>query len=73
MSEACGASPGGRCEVNMGLIHLAAGDLVGAYRYFLPSAQAGDAEAIGHLITICDRAGDADRADSWRERLSISQ
>lgn len=71
-SDACGTAAGDQCGVNMGMIHLAAGDLVGAYRYFQPSAEAGDAEAIGHLITICERAGDDMRADAWRERLPTS-
>jgi hypothetical protein len=50
----------------MGLIHLQAGDLVSAYRYFLPSAEAGDPEAVARLVEICERAGDTERADRWR-------
>jgi hypothetical protein len=55
----------------MGLIHLQAGDLVSAYRYFLPMAEKGDAEAIERLIEICDRAGDTARADSWRSASTV--
>ncbi len=58
------------CSVNMGLIHLQAGDLTSAYRFFLPLAQAGDREAIGHLIDICERAGDEERAQTWRAELT---
>lgn len=66
----CGTGTGAdACAVNMGLIHLQAGDLVGAYRYFLPMAEAGDATAIGHLVEICQRAGDTQRADSWAQRM----
>lgn len=57
------------CSVNMGLIHLQAGDLTSAYRFFLPLAQAGDRDAIGHLIDICERAGDMERAQTWRAEL----
>ena len=57
----------------MGLIHLQAGDLVGAYRYFLPHAERGDEQAIGHLIEICVRAGDDHRARTWEERLAQVQ
>lgn len=65
-----GASSGADvCSVNMGLIHLKAGDLVSAYRFFLPMAEAGDAEAIGHLVDICERAGDSQRAASWAQRM----
>lgn len=56
------------CATNMGTIHLQAGDLVGAYRYFLPLAEAGDAEAVAQLVAICEQAGDADRAQQWRAR-----
>ncbi|MEZ5184446.1 MAG: hypothetical protein R2720_01745 [Candidatus Nanopelagicales bacterium] len=56
------------CATNMGLIHLQAGDLVGAYRYFLPMAEQGDAAAIDHLVDICQRAGDAARAEHWASR-----
>jgi len=50
------------------LIHLHAGDLVGAYRYFEPLAEQGDADAVEHLIDICQRAGDVERASMWRGR-----
>lgn len=53
----------------MGQIHLQAGDLVGAYRYFQPLGDAGDAEAIAMLIEISERAGDLPRAESWRAKL----
>jgi hypothetical protein len=56
------------CATNMGLIHLHAGDLVGAYRYFEPLAEQGDADAVEHLIDICQRAGDVERASMWRGR-----
>jgi hypothetical protein len=56
------------CATHMGLIHLQAGDLVSAYRFFLPMAEQGDADAIDRLIEICERAGDAPRAESWRTR-----
>lgn len=52
----------------MGLIHLQAGDLVGAYRYFEPLAEQDDATAIEHLIDICQRAGDHERARRWIDR-----
>lgn len=66
----CGTASGAdACAVNMGLIHLQAGDLVGAYRYFLPMAEAGDTAAIGHLVDICERAGDTQRAASWAQRM----
>jgi hypothetical protein len=56
------------CATNMGIIHLRAGDLVGAYRYFLPLAESGDASAIDSLIDICRRAGDTTRAEQWLAR-----
>lgn len=52
----------------MGLIHLQAGDLVSAYRYFLPMAEQGDAAAIERIIEICERAGDTERAEQWMAR-----
>lgn len=58
------------CAANMGLIHLQAGDLVGAYRFFLPEAERVDEQAIAHLIDISVRAGDHQRADAWRQRLA---
>ena len=67
MSTTCG--PTGTpdtCAVNMGMIHLQAGDLVSAYRFFLPMAEKGDPEAIGRLVEICERAGDTARAETWR-------
>jgi len=57
----------------MGLIHLQAGDLVGAYRFFLPDAERGDEQAIAHLIDVCVRAGDNQRADTWKQRLAQTQ
>lgn len=75
MTDPISCTPGGTpstCAVNMGVIHLQAGDLVSAYRFFQPMAEQGDAEAIGYLIEICERAGDSARADSWRERLPVS-
>lgn len=65
MTEDCAADA---CATNMGLIHLRAGDLVSAYRYFVPLAEQGDAAAIDHLINICRRAGDIDRAERWALR-----
>ena len=56
------------CATNMGIIHLRAGDLVGAYRYFLPLAESGVASAIDSLIEICRRAGDTTRAEQWLAR-----
>jgi hypothetical protein len=56
----------------MGLIHLQAGDLVGAYRYFKPLAEAGDQSAIRQLVEICVRAGDEVRADQWRAYASAN-
>jgi len=55
----------------MGQILLAAGDLVGAYRYFLPMAEAGDRASIESLIAICERGADPDRAATWRARLEV--
>lgn len=54
--------------MNMGSIHLRAGDLVSAYRYFLPLAQGGDQQAIDQLIAICRTAGDTERAEQWMAR-----
>lgn len=68
MTECSPAAPNA-CATNMGLIHLQAGDLVGAYRYFQPLAEAGDAAAIATIIDICERAGDAARAEGWRAKL----
>ena len=59
------------CAVNMGLIHLQAGDLVSAYRFFLPMAEKGDPDAIARLIEICERAGDTARAESWRAASTV--
>lgn len=72
MSSTCG--PTGTpdaCAVNMGLIHLQAGDLVSAYRYFLPMAEKGDPEAITRLVEICERAGDTVRAERWRTTSTV--
>lgn len=66
----CTPAAPAKCAVNMGLIHLQAGDLVRAYRFFQPLAEAGDREAVEQLIEICVRAGDHARADSWRARLT---
>ena len=67
--SSCGPSGGpDTCAVNMGLIHLQAGDLVSAYRFFQPMAESGDVAAIDHLIEICKLAGDTARADTWRAR-----
>jgi hypothetical protein len=55
----------------MGMIHLQAGDLVSAYRFFLPMAEKGDPEAIGRLVEICERAGDTARAASWRSASTV--
>ncbi len=69
-ADSCGSpSQPDTCSVNMGLIHLQAGDLVSAYRFFLPLAEKGDTQAITHLIDICDRGGDPTRAATWRARL----
>lgn len=68
MTECTPTTPNA-CATNMGTIHLQAGDLVGAYRYFQPLAEAGDVASIQQLIDICERAGDADRAASWRQKL----
>lgn len=57
------------CGLNMARIHLAAGDLVGAYRQGLADAEAGDPQAIELLAQVCERAGDAQRAAFWRSRL----
>ena len=68
----CGPATEGspdRCATNMGQILLAAGDLVGAYRYFLPMAEAGDAASVRALVDICERGGDPARAAGWRARL----
>lgn len=66
----CGTGAGGdACAVNMGLIHLKAGDLVSAYRFFLPLAEGGDVQAMTHLVDICERAGDSQRAASWAQRI----
>lgn len=67
-----GAASPDRCATNMGEILLSAGDLVGAYRYFQPSAERGDSAAIARLVDICERAGDHARADTWRERLPVA-
>lgn len=69
---ACGPSGPGvpdRCATNMGQILLAAGDLVGAYRYFLPTAEVGDRASIEALVAICERGADPARAATWRAKL----
>jgi hypothetical protein len=57
-----------KCTTNMGEIHLKAGDLVSAYRYFAPLAESGEISAIDYLIEICERAGDQTRAETWRSK-----
>jgi hypothetical protein len=72
MSTTCG--PTGTpdtCAVNMGMIHLQAGDLVSAYRFFLPMAEKGNPEAISRLVEICERAGDTVRAETWRAASTV--
>lgn len=56
----------------MGIIHLQAGDLVSAYRFFLPLAEAGDQAAMQQLAEISERGGDSARAESWRQRAATS-
>ena len=57
----------------MGEIHLMAGDLVSAYRFFLPDAEKGVPSAIAKLVEISERAGDAATADKWRDRARSAQ
>lgn len=57
-----------KCTTNMGEIHMRAGDLVSAYRYFQPLGESGDLLAIDYLIEICEKAGDAARAETWRAK-----
>lgn len=71
MDSTCGPDGADACSVNMAQIHLLAGDLVSAYRAALPSAEAGDRESIALLVDICTRAGDDERAQMWRSRLSV--
>lgn len=52
----------------MGEIHLRAGDLVSAYRYFQPLGEKGEESAIDYLIEICEKAGDLARAETWRAK-----
>ena len=67
--DTCGSgSSADACATNMAQIHLKAGDLVGAYRSALPPAEAGDPESIDLLVEICERAGDVNRAQQWRDR-----
>lgn len=70
MSEmSCDPTDGpAKCTTNMGEIHLRAGDLVSAYRYFQPLGEKGDASAIDYLIEICEKAGDMARAETWRAK-----
>lgn len=58
------------CGLNLARIHLMSGDLVSAYRVALPMAEAGDSDSIEVMIQICEKAADATRAASWRERLA---
>lgn len=62
-----------KCATNMGEIHLMAGDLVSAYRFFLPDAQKGVPSAIARLVEIAERAGDATTAQKWREKTEAAQ
>ena len=76
MTENAQCSPGdGRdtCAANMGEIHLLAGDLVSAYRFFLPDAEKGVPSAIAKLVEISERAGDAATAERWRSRATAAQ
>ena len=67
--KACTPAAPAKCAVNMGMIHLQAGDLVSAYRFFEPMAQSGDTDSIERLVEICERAGDLSRAETWRSKL----
>ena len=69
---ACNPKTPMKCDVNMGRIHLQAGDFVSAYRYFLPWAEDGNAEAIAQLVEICELAGDSNRAATWAAKLTES-
>lgn len=62
-----------KCATNMGEIHLLAGDLVSAYRFFLPDAEKGVPSAIAKLVEISERAGDAATAEKWRSRAEAAQ
>lgn len=62
-----------KCATNMGEIHLMAGDLVSAYRFFLPDAEKGVPSAIAKLVEISERAGDTATAATWRERARAAQ
>lgn len=76
MTENAQCSPGGgpdKCATNMGEIHLMAGDLVSAYRFFLPDAEKGVPSAMGRLVEIAERAGDAATAQKWREKAEGAQ
>ena len=76
MSETPRCSPAegpDRCATNMGEIHLLAGDLVSAYRFFLPDAEKGVPSAIEKLVEISERAGDAATAEKWRSRAESAQ
>ena len=69
--DSCGPVDGpSKCVTNMGEIHLKAGALVSAYRFFEPLASAGDISAIERLVEICEKAGDFDRAETWRKVLT---
>lgn len=70
----CGPEQGpDKCAMNMGQIHLMAGDLVSAYRFFLPDAEKGQREAIRMLVEIAERGGDAATAEKWRSRLAQAE
>ena len=70
--EVCSPDSPAKCAVNMGMIHLQAGDLVSAYRFFQPLAEQGDQESILRLVEICERAGDLPRAETWRAKLAAA-
>jgi hypothetical protein len=72
MTDQCGSGTAAdACAANVAAIHLAAGDLVGAYRAALPMAQSGDAASIDLLIELCERAGDKPRSQEWRARRRV--
>jgi hypothetical protein len=76
VSESLRCSPADgpdKCATNMGEIHLMAGDLVSAYRFFLPDAEKGVPSAIAKLVEISERAGDTATAEKWRSRAEAAQ
>lgn len=62
-----------KCATNMGEIHLMAGDLVSAYRFFLADAEKGVPSAIAKLVEISERAGDEVTAEKWRGPAEAAQ